>query len=154
MTPLELRASFGLAGIYSLRMFGLFVILPVFALYAESLPGGLDHTLVGIALGAYGLTQACLQIPFGMLSDRWGRKPTIYLGLLLFAIGSVVAATASDIHVVILGRVLQGAGAISGAVLALTADLTRDSVRTRAMALIGMSIGLTFALSMISGPLL
>ena len=154
MTPRELRASFGLAGIFGLRMLGMFIILPVFALYAAKLPGGSSHTMVGIALGAYGLTQACLQLPFGWLSDRWGRKRTIYIGLLIFALGSFVAALAHDIHMVILGRVIQGAGAISAAVIALAADLTRDEQRTKAMAIIGMTIGATFALSMAAGPVL
>jgi len=154
MTPLELRASLGLASIFGLRMLGMFVILPVFAVYAESLPGGVSHTLVGIALGAYGLTQAILQIPFGWVSDRIGRKPTIYAGLVLFAIGSFVAASAQDIYVIIGGRVLQGSGAISAAVIAMTADLTREEHRTKAMALIGSTIGLSFALSLVLGPLL
>ena len=154
MTPLELRASMGLAGIFGLRMLGMFVILPVFAIYAEHLPGGASHTLVGIALGAYGLTQAILQIPFGWLSDRIGRKPTIYAGLVLFAVGSFVAAWAQDIYMIIVGRVLQGSGAISAAVIAMTADLTREEQRTKAMALIGSTIGLTFALSLVAAPLL
>jgi MFS family permease len=154
MTPQELRASFGLAGIFGLRMLGMFIILPVFALYAAKLPGGSSHTMVGIALGAYGLTQACLQVPFGWLSDRWGRKRTIYLGLLIFALGSFIAALAHDINMVILGRIIQGAGAISAAVIALAADLTRDDQRTKAMAIIGMTIGGTFALSMAAGPVL
>ncbi len=154
MTPQELRASFGLASIFGLRMLGMFIILPVFALYAAKLPGGSSHTMVGLALGAYGLTQACLQVPFGWLSDRWGRKRTIYLGLVIFAVGSFVAALAQDVHVVILGRIIQGAGAISAAVIALAADLTRDDQRTKAMAIIGMTIGGTFALSMAAGPVL
>ena len=154
MTPRELRASFGLAGIFGLRMLGMFIILPVFALYAAKLPGGSSHTMVGIALGAYGLTQACLQVPFGWLSDRWGRKRTIYLGLLIFALGSFIAALAHDVQMVILGRIIQGAGAISAAVIALAADLTRDDQRTKAMAIIGMTIGGTFALSMAAGPVL
>ena len=154
MTPQELRASFGLAGIFGLRMLGMFIILPVFALYAAKLPGGSSHTMVGLALGAYGLTQACLQVPFGWLSDRWGRKRTIYLGLVIFALGSFVAALAHDVHMVILGRIIQGAGAISAAVIALAADLTRDDQRTKAMAIIGMTIGGTFALSMAAGPVL
>ena len=154
MTPLELRASFGLAGIFGLRMLGMFIILPVFALYAAKLPGGSSHTMVGIALGAYGLTQACLQVPFGWLSDRWGRKRTIYLGLLIFAFGSLIAALAQDVQMVILGRIIQGAGAISAAVIALAADLTRDDQRTKAMAIIGMTIGGTFALSMAAAPVL
>jgi MFS family permease len=154
MTPQEFRASVGLAGIFGLRMFGMFIILPVFALYARHLPGGQSHTAVGIALGAYGLTQALLQVPFGWLSDRWGRKRTIYFGLAIFALGSFVAAAADDIAMVIAGRVIQGAGAISAAVIALTADLTRDEQRTKAMAIIGMTIGAAFALSMVAGPLL
>lgn len=154
MSAVELRASLGLAGIFGLRLLGMFIILPVFALYAERLPGGASHTLVGIALGAYGLAQALLQIPFGWLSDRWGRKPAIYLGLLIFALGSFVAADAQDIYVVILGRIVQGAGAISAAVLALTADLTRDEQRTKAMAIIGVTIGATFGVSMVAGPVL
>lgn len=154
MSPIEMRASVGLAGVYGLRMFGLFIILPVFALFAEHLPGGNNFTLVGIALGAYGLTQAILQIPFGWLSDRIGRKPVIYLGLVLFAIGSFMAATAIDIYWVIAGRIIQGAGAISAAVMALAADLTREEHRTKAMAMIGMTIGATFILSMMLAPLL
>ena len=131
MSPVERRATIGLAGVYGLRMFGLFIILPVFAFYAEKLPGGDNYTLIGIALGAYGLTQALLQIPFGWLSDRIGRKPVIYLGLILFAAGSLIAATATDIYWVIAGRIIQGAGAISGAIMALAADLTREEHRTR-----------------------
>jgi MFS family permease len=154
MTPAERRATAGLAGIFGLRMLGMFIILPVFALYAETLPGGLDHTQVGIALGAYGLTQALLQVPFGWASDRWGRKPVIVGGLLIFALGSFVAAWAPTIGWTIVGRVVQGAGAISAAVLALAADLTRDSVRSRAMAAIGMTIGATFALSLVVAPAL
>jgi MFS family permease len=150
----ELRASLGLAGIFGLRMLGMFVILPVFALYARDLPGGGNQVLVGAALGAYGLSQALLQVPFGWLSDRWGRKPAIYLGLLVFALGSVIAGTAQDIYLVIAGRAVQGAGAISAAVIALTADLTSEENRTKAMAIIGMTIGATFALSMIIAPAL
>ena len=152
MSPAELRASIGLAGIYGLRMLGMFVILPVFAIYAEHLRGGDNLTLVGIAIGAYGLTQAILQIPFGWLSDRWGRKPVIYCGLAIFAFGSFVAAVGDSIYIVILGRVLQGSGAISAAVIAMTADLTREEHRTKAMAMIGSTIGLTFALSLVVSP--
>jgi MFS family permease len=154
MSAIERRATVGLAGIYGLRMFGMFIILPVFAFYAEHLPGGSNYTLVGIALGAYGLTQAVLQIPFGWLSDRIGRKPVIYIGLILFALGSFIAASASDIYLIIFGRVVQGAGAISAAVMALAADLTREEHRTKAMAAIGMTIGVTFALSLIAAPAL
>ncbi len=154
MTPLERRASIGLAGIYGLRMLGLFIILPIFALYAEKLPGGQSHFLIGVALGAYGLTQAILQIPAGWLSDRFGRKPVIYVGLLLFALGSFIAASSDDIYWIIVGRVIQGAGAINAAVMALTADLTREEHRTKAMALIGMTIGVTFSVSMVLSPVL
>ena len=152
MTADELRASISLAGIFGLRMLGMFVILPVFAIYAEHIPGGNNLTLVGIALGAYGLTQSVLQIPFGWLSDRFGRKPVIYFGLMIFALGSFVAAAADDIYIVILGRVLQGAGAISAAVMAMAADLTREDQRTKAMAMIGSTIGLTFAVSLVASP--
>src|SRR5690242_17873486 len=152
LSPTEIRAIAGLASIYGLRMLGMFIILPVFAFYAEHLPGGDNYTLVGIALGAYGLTQAILQVPFGWLSDRFGRKPVIYGGLLLFALGSFVAAGATDIYWVIIGRVIQGAGAISAAVMALAADLTREEHRTKAMAAIGMTIGLAFALSLVASP--
>ena len=151
LTGRERRAAAGLAGIYGLRMLGLFLILPVFALYAHDLAGA-TPLLVGIAIGAYGLTQAILQIPFGMLSDHIGRKPVIYGGLAVFVLGSVIAALASTIEGVILGRVIQGAGAVSAAVTALTADLTRDEVRTRAMAGIGASIGLAFGLALVLGP--
>ncbi len=154
MTSVERRASIGLASIYGLRMLGLFIILPIFALYAEHLPGGESHLLIGFALGAYGLTQAILQIPAGWLSDRYGRKPVIYAGLILFAIGSFIAASADNIYWVIAGRVIQGAGAINAAVMALTADLTREDHRTKAMAMIGMTIGITFSLSLILSPML
>ncbi len=152
MSPLELRASLALAGVFGLRLFGMFVILPVFAIYAETLPGGANLTMAGIAIGAYGLTQAILQIPFGWMSDRYGRKPVIYGGLILFAVGSFVAAVAPNIHVVIVGRVLQGAGAISAAVMALAADLTREENRTKSMAMIGSTIGLVFAMSLAAAP--
>ena len=154
MSPAERRAGASLAAIFALRMLGLFLILPVFAVHAHGMPGGDNVALVGMAIGAYGLTQAFLQIPFGAASDRFGRKPVIVFGLLLFIIGSVVAAMASDVQTVVIGRVLQGAGAISAAVTALAADLTRDQHRTKVMAMIGSSIGLVFALSMVGAPLL
>jgi len=152
MTPLELRASIGLYGIFGLRLLGMFVILPVFAIYAEHLPGGDNLTLVGLAIGAYGLTQALLQIPFGWWSDRYGRKPVVYIGLVIFAVGSFVAALAPNIYMVIFGRMLQGAGAISAAVIAMTADLTREDQRAKAMAMIGSTIGVAFALSLVASP--
>ena len=153
MTPTERKSVFSLAGIYALRMMGLFMILPVFTLYAERLEGN-TPALVGIAIGVYGLTQALFQIPFGMLSDRLGRKKIITTGLIIFAAGSVVAATADTIYGVIFGRALQGSGAIAAAVMALTADLTREEHRLSAMAFIGISIGLSFMVSLVAGPVL
>jgi len=153
MTATERRASLGLAAIVALRMLGLFLIFPVFALYAEGL-AGVTPLLVGVAVGAYGLTQAIFQIPFGMLSDRLGRKPVIAAGLLLFAAGGVVAGLSESIWGVILGRVLQGSGAVAAAVMALAADLTREEQRTKAMAIIGMTIGFSFMLALVAGPLL
>lgn len=154
MSSAELRAAASLAGVFGLRMLGLFLILPVFAVHAHNYAGGDNLTLVGIALGAYGLAQAILQIPFGMASDRWGRKPVIYIGLVIFAAGSFLAAGAADIWTVIAGRVLQGAGAISSVVVALAADLTREQHRTKTMAMIGATIGLVFALSLVGAPAL
>lgn len=154
MTPVERRASLSLAAIFALRMLGLFLVLPVFALEAAHYPGGDDPARVGLAMGIYGLTQGVLQLPFGMASDRLGRKRVIVAGLLLFAVGSFVAALADSLAGLTLGRALQGAGAISAAVTALLADLTRDEVRTKAMALVGASIGLMFALSLLLAPLL
>jgi len=154
MSPLEIRATLSLASIFALRMLGLFLILPVFAVYAAHLEGGDNHTLVGLALGAYGLTQGMLQIPYGMASDRHGRKRVIILGLVLFAIGSFIAAAGTNIHMIIAGRAIQGAGAISAPVMAFLADMTREQHRTKAMALVGSSIGLMFALSLVGSPLL
>jgi MFS family permease len=154
MTALERRASASLASIFALRMLGLFLVLPVFALEASKFPGGDDPTLVGLAMGIYGLTQGLLQIPFGMASDRFGRKKVMVLGLVIFAAGSVLAATAPTLGWLITGRAIQGAGAISAAVTALLADQTRDAVRTKAMALVGASIGLMFAISLVLSPLL
>jgi len=154
MKPAELRASASLAAIFGLRMLGLFLILPVFALHAPGYRGGEDLMLVGVALGAYGLTQAILQIPFGMASDRWGRKPVIYVGLAIFAAGSFLAMIAADIWTAIAGRALQGAGAISSVVVALAADLTSEGHRTKVMAMIGSTIGLAFALALVAAPAL
>ncbi|WP_163648115.1 MFS transporter [Modicisalibacter sp. 'Wilcox'] len=148
----ERRAITGLAGLYATRMLGLFMVLPVLALYANDLSGA-TPLLVGVALGAYGLTQAVLQIPFGLLSDRVGRKAVIAGGLLLFMLGSVIAAEADTIYQIILGRCLQGSGAVAGAIMALLADQTREEVRTAAMATIGLSIGVAFAIAMVVGPL-
>jgi len=153
MTATELRGSLSLASVLFLRMLGLFLILPVFTLYARTLTDS-TPTLVGLAFGVYGLTQASLQIPFGMLSDKVGRKPVIFAGLLIFIAGSLIASQADTIWIMILGRALQGAGAISAALMALAADLTREQQRTKAMALIGISIGFAFSLAFIAGPLL
>jgi len=154
MTALERRASGSLAFVFAMRMLGLFLVLPVFALEAARYPGGDDPALIGLAMGIYGLTQGFLQIPFGLASDRFGRKRVIILGLLVFAAGSFMAAAATTLPALIAGRALQGAGAVSAAVTALLADQTRDSVRTKAMALVGASIGLMFALSLVVSPLL
>lgn len=152
MLPIERRASASLALIFALRMLGLFLVLPVFMLEARQYPGGDDPALVGLAMGIYGLTQALLQIPFGMASDRFGRKRVIVIGLIIFAAGSLLAAAASSLDWLLAGRALQGAGAVSAAVTALLADLTRDTVRTKAMAMVGASIGLMFALSLVIAP--
>lgn len=150
----EIRASTSLASIFALRMLGLFLILPVFSVHAKGLPGGESATLVGLALGIYGLTQSFGQIPFGIASDKYGRKRVIVIGLILFALGSFIAAAADTIVWVIIGRAVQGAGAISAAVTAFIADSTREEHRTKAMAMVGGSIGLTFAGSLVISPLL
>jgi MFS family permease len=152
MLPAERRASASLAFIFGLRMLGLFLVLPVFALEAAKYAGGDNPAWVGLAMGIYGLTQGVLQIPFGMASDRFGRKRVIVIGLIIFAAGSLLAAAASSLPWLLAGRALQGAGAVSAAVTALLADLTRDAVRTKAMALVGASIGLMFALSLVVAP--
>lgn len=153
INPVERKTLLALSGIFSLRMLGLFMILPVFSIYATQL-NSVTPFLVGIALGVYGLTQALFQIPFGFASDRFGRKPLIILGLLLFALGSVIGACSDSIYGVIVGRSLQGASAIGCVIMALVADLIREEVRVRAMAVIGITIGLSFALAMVLGPLL
>lgn len=153
MSSGETRAAGGLALVFAFRMLGMFMVLPVLATYGMDLAGA-TPALIGLAIGAYGLTQALLQIPFGVVSDRIGRRPVIYAGLVIFALGSVLAAQADSIWGVIAGRVLQGAGAISAAVMALLSDLTREQNRTKAMAMIGMSIGVSFAVAMVVGPLL
>jgi MFS family permease len=154
MNPTELRAGLSLAGVFGLRMLGLFFILPVLAVHAPGIEGGNDLTLVGLALGAYGLAQGILQIPFGAASDRWGRKPVLYAGLAIFAAGSFLGCIADDIWTMIGARTLQGAGAISSVAMALAADLTREQNRAKVMAMIGSMIGLMFALSLVGAPLL
>ncbi|NNB27505.1 MFS transporter [Pseudomonas fragi] len=153
MSSGETRAASGLALVFAFRMLGMFMVLPVLATYGMDLAGA-TPALIGLAIGAYGLTQAIFQIPFGIISDRIGRRPVIYLGLIVFALGSVLAANSDSIWGVIAGRILQGAGAISAAVMALLSDLTREQHRTKAMAMIGMTIGLSFAVAMVVGPLL
>ena len=153
MNALEKRSVAALASVYAMRMLGLFMVMPVFMLLGEDLQGA-TPALLGLAIGAYGLSQALLQIPFGLLSDRVGRKKMIYLGLILFATGSLLAAATESIYVVIAGRILQGAGAIASVLMALLSDLTREEERTKAMATVGISIGLSFSVSLVLGPLL
>ncbi|OWT63530.1 MFS transporter [Candidimonas nitroreducens] len=154
LTPTERRASVMLALLFACRMLGLFLLTPVFAVAAHTIPGGNDAARVGLALGAYGLTQAFLQVPLGMASDRYGRRPVIAAGLLLFIAGGVMCALAPNIDWIIAGRVIQGLGAISAAITAWVADATRPEVRTRAMAMVGGSIGISFAASLVLSPLL
>ncbi len=153
MSAAELKAALSLASVFFLRMLPLFMILPVLSL-SENTYMYATPQLLGLALGIYGLTQASLQIPFGMLSDRWGRKPIIVLGLIIFGIGSLIAATADSVHGLLIGRALQGAGAVAAALMALAADLTRKEFRTKAMACIGVSIGAAFSIAFILGPIL
>ena len=153
LNPLEKRAAASLASIYALRMLGLFMIFPVFSLYGQQLEGN-TPLLIGLAIGAYGLTQAIFQIPFGMLSDKIGRKPVIVAGMLIFALGSIIAAMSDTIYGVIIGRIIQGSGAVAAAVMALAADLSREEHRTKIMAAIGMSIGFAFAVAMVLGSIL
>ena len=153
MTPGELRATWGLGTVFSLRMLGMFMVLPVLTTYGMALQGA-SEALIGFAIGIYGLAQAVFQIPFGLLSDRIGRKPLIVGGLVIFVIGSIIAALSDSIWGIILGRALQGSGAIAAAVMALLSDLTREQNRTKAMAFIGVSFGITFAIAMVLGPII
>jgi MFS family permease len=153
MSAPELRATVSLAAIFALRMLGLFMIMPVFSIYAKTIPGGDNVLLVGIALGAYGVTQSLLYIFYGWISDRVGRKPVIATGLLIFALGSFVAASAHDMTWIIVGRVIQGMGAVSSAVIAFIADLTAEEHRTKAMAMVGGSIGVSFAVAIVGAPI-
>ena len=152
LNSIEKKAAFSLATVFGLRMLGLFMILPVFAIYGQELVG-YSPIWIGLAIGAYGLTQALLQIPMGILSDKYGRKPIILAGLVVFLLGSIVAAMSETIYGVVAGRALQGMGAIASAVLALAADLSREEQRPKVMATIGMFIGLSFTLAMILGPI-
>ena len=154
LTPTERRASVTLALLFAARMLGLFLLTPIFAVAAKSLPGGDDAAKVGLALGAYGLTQAVLQIPLGMASDRWGRRPVIVGGMLLFILGGVICALAKNVDWITVGRTIQGLGAVSAAITAWVADATRPEVRTRAMAMVGGSIGISFAVSLVLSPVL
>lgn len=153
MTSLEKRATLSLASIYALRMLGLFMILPVLSLFAEQMEGATPF-LIGLSISVYGLTQAILQIPFGLLSDRFGRKKIIIIGLILFSAGSIVAAVSTTIYGVLIGRAIQGGGAIAAAIMALVADLTQEVHRTKAMAMIGASIGVSFGIAITLGPIL
>ncbi|MFZ1150635.1 MAG: MFS transporter, partial [Xanthobacteraceae bacterium] len=152
MNPQEFRAAAALAAVFSVRLLGLFMIYPVFAAYAGSLAGASPY-LIGEALGIYGLTQGLLQIPFGLLSDRIGRKIMIVIGLVLFGIGSAVAAVSASIGGVIIGRALQGTGAVGSVILALVADLTSEEARTAAMAMVGITIGASFLVALLAGPI-
>src|SRR5690625_1290550 len=154
LTPTERRASISLALLFAVRMLGLFLLTPVFAVAAPALTGGSNAAKVGLALGAYGLTQAIMQIPLGFASDRFGRRPIIVFGLVLFVVGGVVCAMADNVSTVTIGRTIQGLGAVSAAITAWVADATRPEVRTRAMAMVGASIGLSFALSLVLSPML
>ena len=153
MTLSEKRATWSLASIYALRMLGLFMILPVLSLFAQELEGSTD-ALMGLAIGIYGISQAILQIPFGLMSDRFGRKKIIIIGLILFLIGSIIAALSTTIYGVLLGRAIQGSGAIAAPIMALVADLTQEVHRTKAMALIGLSIGVSFGVAITAGPVI
>ncbi len=154
LTPTERRASIALALLFASRMLGLFMLTPIFAVAAQAIPGGNNAAKVGLALGAYGLTQAFMQIPLGMASDRYGRRPIIIFGMLLFIAGGVICALASDVNWIIAGRIIQGLGAVSAAITAWLADATRPEVRTRAMAMVGGSIGISFAVSLVLSPVL
>lgn len=153
MTQIERHAVVSLSSIMALRMVGLFMVVPIFALYAQQLAGS-TPTLVGLAIGIYGLAQALFQIPFGALSDHFGRKPIIVIGLIIFIVGSLIAGLSHSITTMIIGRTLQGVGAVGSTIMALMADLTREDQRTKAMAIAGMTIGFSFSVAMLIGPLL
>lgn len=154
MSPTEKRAAFSVAGIFSTRMLGLFMIFPVFAIFAEQEFDEITGLQIGIAIGIYGLTQAALQVPFGMMSDKFGRKPLILAGMFIFMVGSIICAMADSIEMMIIGRAIQGMGAVAAVLMAATADLVTEQFRLRAMSIVGMTIGLSFTLSLVAGPLL
>lgn len=154
MNPVERRAAFSVAGIFSTRMLGLFMIFPVFALFAQQEFEGVTGTQIGIAIGIYGLTQAILQMPYGILSDRFGRKPLIILGMLVFMVGSIICALADSMEMMIVGRAIQGMGAVAAVLMATVADLVSEQFRLRAMSIVGMTIGLSFTASLVAGPVL
>ncbi len=154
MSPVERRAAFSIAGIFSTRMLGLFMIFPVFALFAEDEFANVTGMQIGIAMGIYGLTQAFLQIPYGMLSDKYGRKPLIVAGMVIFMIGSMICAVAESMEMMILGRAIQGMGAVAAVLMASVGDLVTEQFRLRAMSIVGITIGLSFTLSLIAGPVL
>ena len=154
MNAFEIKTVLGIAFIYILRMLGLFIVLPILSVYLLEISASDSKFLVGLGFGIYGLTQGLFQIPFGLLSDYFGRKKMIIIGLVIFLCGSLLIAAFSSIYIVILGRALQGAGAISAVLLALLSDLTRDEIRTKAMGIIGASIGMTFGVSIVLSPLL
>jgi len=154
MSPVERRAAFSIAGIFSTRMLGLFMIFPVFALFAEDEFAGVTGMQIGIAMGIYGLTQAFLQIPYGMLSDKYGRKPLIVAGMIVFMIGSMICAVAESMEMMILGRAIQGMGAVAAVLMASVGDLVTEQFRLRAMSIVGITIGLSFTLSLVAGPIL
>ncbi len=153
MNSIEKKSAFAIAFMIALRMYGLFLILPIFAVYATELKGA-SPFMIGLAIGVYGLTQALLQIPMGFLSDLWGRKRIIALGLCLFILGSVIAALANDIYWIVVGRLIQGMGAIASTGMALVADVSRPEQRGKMMGIIGSMIGLSFMLAFITGPVL
>ena len=153
LNALEKRAAVSLASIFSMRMLGLFMLMPIMAVYGQDL-SGVSPLWIGMAIGAYGLTQALFQIPMGWLSDRFGRRPIIVVGLIIFAIGSLVAGMATSIEMVTLGRAIQGMGAMASAVLALASDVTREEQRPKVMAVIGMCIGMSFAVALVLGPMI